>query len=125
MFNYLKKDYGDTGRIVNWMSQMVLTRLPGNEAAGRERWSRCLWRERLCLCFMQVLQVAVRWGFQHCRATPLSSWCLNASFFFLDLEVCFLENPVKRENSREGGSFSRVQTVMCPAVPDASISVGC
>lgn len=39
-------------------------------------------------------------------------------FFFLDLEVCFLENPVKRENSREGGSFSRVQTVMCPAVPE-------
>lgn len=68
---------------------------------------------------------ASSWPSQHCFATPLSSQCLNSSFLFFRLVSLLPWNPCKKRTQQGRGSFSGVQMVMCPAVPDAGMSVGC
>lgn len=124
MFNYLKKDHGDTDGIVHWMSQMVLTRLPANEASGRVA-PHALEGVAVPLLYTSSPGV-VSWGFQRRCATPLSSWCLNSYLFSLGLEGRLLPwKPCKNRKQQGRGSFPGTQMVMCPAVPDASMSVGC
>lgn len=68
---------------------------------------------------------AVSWAFPTLLYTSPEQLVPKLILFLLDLKGCFLENPVKRGKQQGRGSFSEVQMVMCPAVPDASVSVGC
>lgn len=58
-----------------------------------------------CASTLHKLFRCFQLGLLDCCATPLSSWCPSHAGF-PNLEGCFLENPVKRESSREGVHFT-------------------
>lgn len=112
----LKRGCGHTGRTVHSMRPLVLTVLPRMEVTGgggppSVGGSGCApASHRLSGCWQLALPALL------CSSA-------RAHAVRLDWEGCFLENPVRRESSREGAHFQE-HSRRCPAVPDSVLFVG-